>query len=62
MGKVRPTLVKRTARDAVRKFPERFSHDFEKNKKAVEDLMILPSKRMRNMVAGYITRLLAGEE
>lgn len=62
MGKVRSTLVKRTAKGVIKRFPERFSHDFEKNKKAVEELLEFPSKRMRNMVAGYVTRLLSGEE
>jgi small subunit ribosomal protein S17e len=57
MGKVRPTLVKRTAREMLREFPEKFKHDFEHNKSVLEDLLVLPSKRMRNMVAGYITHL-----
>lgn len=62
MGKVRPTLVKRTAREVVRRHPEKFSKDFQQNKLSVEELLTLPSKRMLNMVAGYVTRLMGGEE
>ena len=57
MGKVRSTLIKRTSRRTLRKYPERISKDFDENKKAVSELLILPSKRVRNMVAGYITTL-----
>lgn len=57
MGKVRSSLIKRTAKRTLSKYPERFSKDFEHNKKAVSDVLIFPSKRMRNMVAGYLTSL-----
>lgn len=58
MGKVRPTLVKKTAREMVRKFPEKFEHDFQHNKDALEGLLDFPSKRMRNKVAGYVTHIM----
>ena len=57
MGKVRSTLVKRTAKKILRKYPDRFKPDFEHNKKVISELLDLPSKRMRNMVAGYLTTL-----
>jgi len=62
MGKVRSTLIKRTAKKTLKKYPERASKDFSENKKAVSDLLILPSKRMRNRVAGYLTRLFRQQE
>tara|TARA_Y100000310_G_C20609004_1_gene777008 strand:+ start:98 stop:349 length:252 start_codon:yes stop_codon:yes gene_type:complete len=55
MGRIKTTLVKRTARQLVEKTPESFGKEFEKNKKALGH--VLPSKRMRNMVAGYVTRI-----
>jgi len=54
MGRIKTTLVKRTGRQLNNKLPESFSKEFEKNKKALGHT--LPSKRMRNMVAGFITR------
>ncbi|MBR9689737.1 MAG: 30S ribosomal protein S17e [Candidatus Altiarchaeota archaeon] len=62
MGKVRPTLVKRTSRKVLASFPERFNSEFEHNKRAVSDLLIFPSKRLRNMVAGYVTTLFRQKE
>tara|TARA_Y100000310_G_C20663987_1_gene806412 strand:+ start:816 stop:1046 length:231 start_codon:yes stop_codon:yes gene_type:complete len=54
MGRIKTTLVKRTGRQLNSKTPESFGKEFEGNKKALGHT--LPSKRMRNMVAGFITR------
>ena len=35
---------------------EAFGTDFEENKKALENLALIPSKRLRNRIAGYITK------
>jgi len=57
MGKVRPRLVKRAAEQMVEKHPAKFSEEFGNNKKSVSALLEVPSKRVRNMIAGYATRL-----
>ena len=57
MGKVRTDTVKRTSREVLRRFPERFSGDWESDKQAVNDLVSTQSKRLRNRIAGYVTRL-----
>lgn len=59
MGKVRTETVKRISRELLKRFPDRFSGDFEADKKAVNDLVTTPSKRLRNRIAGYVTRLKA---
>jgi len=56
-GMVRLWLVKRIARELVERFPEKFTTDFENNKKLVESLTNISSKKLRNKVAGYITQL-----
>jgi small subunit ribosomal protein S17e len=57
LGKVRTDTVKRTSREVLRRFPERFTGDFESDKQAVNDLVSTQSKRLRNRIAGYVTRL-----
>ncbi|UCE95255.1 MAG: 30S ribosomal protein S17e [Candidatus Bathyarchaeota archaeon] len=59
MGKVRPEHVKKIARELVDRFPNKFSVDFQENKKAVESLAQISSAKLRNRIAGYITRLLS---
>ena len=54
MGRIKSTLVKRTARTLVKEMNV-FSSDFDKDKKILGNTM--PSKRIRNKIAGYIARL-----
>lgn len=59
MGKVRSKRVKRIARELITQFPDRFTADFEANKKSVDALTEISSPRLRNRIAGYVTRLLS---
>jgi small subunit ribosomal protein S17e len=57
LGKVRPEHVKKIARELVELYPDKFSTDFQNNKKVVESLAQIYSSKLRNRIAGYITRL-----
>jgi ribosomal protein S17E len=54
MGKIKSKTIKRTAQELKKQGIE-FSNDFEKNKKILGNTM--PSKKIRNKLAGYIARL-----
>ena len=62
MGKVRTEMVKRTARELMERYPDRLTADFEANKKAIAEFFPPDTKRLRNRVAGYATRLRIVEE
>ena len=57
MGKVRTEQVKRIAQELIKRHPNKFSTDFESNKKLIESLTRISSRKLRNRVAGYVTRL-----
>jgi len=56
---VRPERVKKIARELVKRYPDQFSTDFEGNKKFLGSVASIHSPRLRNRIAGYITRLVA---
>jgi small subunit ribosomal protein S17e len=62
LGSVRTEQIKRTANELVRRFPDKFSHDFESNKRMVNTLVRGGTPKVRNQIAGYITRAFAGAE
>jgi small subunit ribosomal protein S17e len=62
MGRIRPTYIKRVAIELVNKYPQAFSKDFENNKVMVSSLTDVYSVKMRNRIAGYITRYLSHPE
>ena len=55
MGNIRPTYIKRVAIELVERFPDRFTGDFDHNKKMVDELADVQGKSMRNRIAGYVT-------
>ena len=60
MGNIRPTYIKRIAKELLNMYPDKFvANDFQHNKKKVAELADFDSNILRNRVAGYITRLLA---
>ena len=48
-------IIKRTSRQLVEQLEDCFTKEFNDNKKALGNT--LPSKRMRNKIAGYVTRI-----
>lgn len=54
MGRIKSTMVKKAAKQLVE--TEQFNTDFDHNKRLLQGHM--PSKPIRNKVAGYITRLI----
>jgi small subunit ribosomal protein S17e len=55
MGNVRPTYIKRIAIDLVKKHTDRFTPEFQENKKLVSELTDVTSDKLRNRIAGYVT-------
>lgn len=62
MGKVRTVLIKRLSRELVQRYADSFSKDFDQNKEIVEELLTNTTKRLRNRIAGYVTRLMVIKE
>ena len=58
LGNVRTDQVKRTAKELVRRFPDKFTDNFETNKHLVNVLLQGTTMKIRNQIAGYITHSL----
>ena len=51
--------VKRLSTELLENYPDRFTTNFEENKKTILSIAIIRSKILRNKMAGYITSKLA---
>ncbi|GMY25323.1 Ribosomal protein S17e [Fagus crenata] len=58
MGRVRTKTVKKSSRQVIERFYSRMTLDFHTNKKLLEEVAIIPSKRLRNKIAGFSTHLM----
>jgi small subunit ribosomal protein S17e len=57
MGRIKTQLVKSVTSDIMNKHGKQFGTDFQENKDQLQEVADMPSKKMRNIIAGYITRL-----
>ena len=57
MGRIKTIFVKRVGRELFEDNPGVFTDDFSKNKKAVREIADISSKKMLNVVTGYVTSL-----
>ncbi|KAJ0968550.1 hypothetical protein J5N97_025467 [Dioscorea zingiberensis] len=48
MGRVRTKTVKKSSRQVIERYYSRMTLDFHTNKKVLEEVAIIPSKRLRN--------------
>jgi small subunit ribosomal protein S17e len=57
MGRIKTSFIKHVGQELYQKHSEEFSTDFSKNKEVVNSLVTTESKKLRNIIAGYITNL-----
>ncbi len=58
MGTTLPTKLRRVGDEIVERYGEQLEPDFEKVKAFLNELNLGVTKRMRNMIAGYVVRRL----
>lgn len=57
MGRIKTGFVKTTGLKIYKKYKDKFSKDFNNNKKSLDELAHINSKKLRNVIAGYIVTL-----
>jgi len=62
MGRIKTKLIKRITLNLFRDHKEEFKQDFDENKEIVTKFADIPSKKIRNIIAGYVTRLVKQEQ
>ena len=56
MGRVKSISIKTLGDDIIRGHINKLSADFKSNKKVLEEITNIKSKRIRNVLAGYISK------
>lgn len=57
LGRIKTSFIKNIAEELMKSYGNQFTTDFRKNKEMVKQLIDIKSKKIRNMVAGYVTKL-----
>ncbi len=57
MGRIKTSFVKRVGKEIFEGNEDKFSEDYTQNKIAVKDFAEIKSKKLFNIITGYITSL-----
>ena len=57
MGRIKTKKIKRVSEDIVRDHGDKLNADYEHNKQLIDGMATIPSKKLRNIIAGYVTRI-----
>merc|ERR1712086_1057837 len=58
MGRVRNKTVKRASKKVIERYYQRLTLDFATNKRLCSEVAMIPSKRLRNKIAGFTTHMM----
>merc|ERR1711988_200973 len=58
MGRVRNKTVKRSSKKVIERYYQRLTLDFNTNKRICDEVAMIPSKRLRNKIAGFTTHMM----
>ncbi len=53
---IKPSYIKTVGEELLSTYSDRFTNNFDDNKQSVTDVTSVQSKRVRNRIAGFITR------
>ncbi len=62
MGRIKTALIKRVTFQILEEHKEKFTSDYAHNKRIVDSILETGSKKLRNIIAGYITRNVKGKK
>ncbi|MBU1198977.1 MAG: 30S ribosomal protein S17e [Nanoarchaeota archaeon] len=61
MGRIKTRLVKAVTQQLLEEHRDRFNTNYEDNKIKVSELIEVQSKKLRNIIAGYVTRIMKSQ-
>ena len=59
MGRIKNKTVKRASREVIEKYYYKLTNDFDYNKLILKQVAEIPTKRLRNKIAGFTTHLMS---
>jgi len=61
MGRIKTTQIKRMGNKIYTLHKEKLKKTFDENKEVLPEIAEIPSKKLRNVLAGFITRMMNKE-
>jgi small subunit ribosomal protein S17e len=58
LGRIRSNFIKRTAREAVKRYRDKLGTDYYENRDFLETVIKFSNDRLKNRITGYVTTLM----
>lgn len=62
MGRIKTKAAKRITEELLDNYYDEFTEDFDSNKEIVEKHLDISSKKLRNIITGYVSRRVKSRE
>lgn len=62
MGRIKTRMIKRVGKRLIAQYRSSFKNTFEENKEIVPKFVEVHSKKLKNVLTGYVTRLMKKED
>lgn len=62
LGRIKTKKIKRITRDIISKYGNLMCETFDENKTVINGKITVRSKKLRNVISGYATRLTKNQE
>ncbi|MFH1175070.1 MAG: 30S ribosomal protein S17e [archaeon] len=62
MGRIKTQLIKRTSKEIVQKNKNSLTGDYAQNRAKISSMATIRSKKLKNVISGYVTRLMKADK
>ena len=62
MGRIKTKLVKRITKEIIARHGDKLKNTFEDNKKVISEISDIQSKKIKNTIAGYVTKCIKAQK
>ena len=61
MGRIKTSKIKRVSKEIMKLYKDDLTESYEENKVFLNDKIVVSSKKLKNIIAGYLARLKKSE-
>ena len=62
MGRIKTSKIKRVSKEIMKLYKDDLTESYEENKKFIDGKIKVSSKKLKNIIAGYLARLVKSQE
>ncbi len=62
LGRIKTSKIKRVSKEIMKQYGDELTDNYEENKAFISDKIVVSSKKLKNIISGYLARLVKSQE